>query len=61
MISSPKKAYQQLKREMESKQRNKQREMSEAPKSEKPQEVIYVDRDRSELTQFCLLLKKTLR
>ena len=31
---------------MESKQRNKQKEIAEAPKSEKPQEVIYVDRDR---------------
>ena len=33
---------------MESKQRNKQKEIAEAPKSEKPQEVIYVDRDRSD-------------
>ena len=44
------KAYQQLKREMETKQRNKAKAVAEAPE-EKPQEVIYVDRDRAAAVQ----------
>ena len=44
------KAYQQLKREMETKQRNKAKAVAEAPE-EKPQEVIYVDIDRAAAVQ----------
>ena len=42
-------AYQQLKREMETKQRNKVKAAQE--EQEKPQEVIYVDRDRAAAVQ----------